>query len=282
MDKHFVETTPRQNLPVLLALTDLWNDLLLGSSARAVVPFTEACAQYPRFVAAIESQTCCRLSEGPDDRACCSSTIIDAGLDGSIDRALYQSVRPFNTDTIMVMDNQLSFNISRSLSSVAKDELLSVQDSLMSSLFAHLDGLALGNDLVAATKSFSGGSLISSPGSHPTLPGDIAEGNRPSSLLMVDKLDAFACGQLLALAEHRALTKAFLCGLDPFVKEPGSSLRMHRTDMVKEELREFFLFENEDEMDDGHEGRLNLASTTLLRHYAALMRSQRVKGAPKR
>eukprot|EP00536_Pseudo-nitzschia_multiseries_P006493 jgi/Psemu1/193237/e_gw1.139.123.1 len=70
MDQHFVETNPRHNLPVLLALTDVWNDCLLSPSnsnksnpysnnaGRILTPYTEALVAYPAFVAALEAQTC--------------------------------------------------------------------------------------------------------------------------------------------------------------------------------------------------------------------------------
>jgi glucose-6-phosphate isomerase len=58
MDGNFVETDPRHNLPVLLALTDVWNDSFLGSNGRIVSPFTEVFATYPAFCATLESQTC--------------------------------------------------------------------------------------------------------------------------------------------------------------------------------------------------------------------------------
>ena len=58
MDGDFVDSNPRHNLPVLLALTDVWNDAFLGSTGRVVAPFTEAFAAYPAFCAALEAQAC--------------------------------------------------------------------------------------------------------------------------------------------------------------------------------------------------------------------------------
>ena len=54
---------------------------------------------------------------------------------------------------------------------------------------------------------------------------EVSDGNRPSTLLMCDKCDAFVCGQLVALAEHRVVIKARLWNNDPFAKEIGSSIR---------------------------------------------------------
>ena len=59
IDLHFVNNNPRHNLPVLLALTDIWNDILLGNNtARIITPFSQALSAYPGFCAALEAQTC--------------------------------------------------------------------------------------------------------------------------------------------------------------------------------------------------------------------------------
>ncbi len=46
---------------------------------------------------------------------------------------------------------------------------------------------------------------------HKTFPG-----NRPSSSLLLRRLDAFAAGQLLALYEHRTVVEGFLWGVPSF------------------------------------------------------------------
>jgi glucose-6-phosphate isomerase len=41
-------------------------------------------------------------------------------------------------------------------------------------------------------------------------------GNRPSSSLLLTKLDAFAIGQLIALYEHRTAVQGFIWGINSF------------------------------------------------------------------
>jgi glucose-6-phosphate isomerase len=279
MDKHFVETNPRHNLPVLLALTDFWNDILLGSSARVVTPFSDAFAGYPKFVGAIESQTCCHVSDRSIHKTVHSSLVVDAGLDGAFDRAFFQSPSVLNTEIVMAMDSQIEFNAARALGLKTMNDVQAVHNSLMSSLFAHADDLAFGYSRPGQPDA---GGFPGSPGQNiNTEDEDFNNGNRPSLLLVTGKLDAFACGQLVALAEHRAIVKAHVSGIDPFVFEVGSSLRMNRTDIVKDELQEMFSSgchedDNEEDEDDdgGMHGPLNLATKTLLRHYASLVLNQ--------
>jgi glucose-6-phosphate isomerase len=41
-------------------------------------------------------------------------------------------------------------------------------------------------------------------------------GNRPSSSILMTKLDAFALGQLVSLYEHRTVTQGFIWGINSF------------------------------------------------------------------
>jgi glucose-6-phosphate isomerase len=273
MDRHFVETNLRHNVPVLLALLDVWNDSVLKSSARIVTPFAEAFAGFPAFVAGLESQTCGERTDQTmiPDRLNCAAMVVDGSLDESYDRALYRASTVMNSELLMVMDSQVDFNTSRTIGLGGMEDVHSSQDALTCSLFAHADELAFGFDRASAD--------VNSPGASPrtpTLATGSFEGNRPSSLLMVGKLDAFACGQLVALSEHRAVVKAHIWGLNAFVKETGSSLHMYRTDKLKTSLQELLVGHSEDE-DKGEEyEKLNLSTKTLLDHYASVARSQRI------
>ena len=287
MDTHFVETNPRHNLPVLMALTDLWNDAFLGSTGRVVTPFTEAFGAFPEYVAALESQTCGKMMDRVSRLGSSSSSaiVIDGGLHGTYDRALYQGGGVMPSELITAMDTQVAVNTS-TLDSL--DDLLTNQDALMCSLFAHADELAFGSEdprstlpgvrsssSLPRTESFS--STIS------VINTEASDGNRPSSLIMCGKCDAFACGQLLALSEHRTVIKAKLWDVDPFAGEVGSSIRANRTEELKEELHKLYLkkssrgdLRDDESEDEGGQSKVNLSTSTILGHYASLMHDQRI------
>lgn len=276
LDTHFVETNPRHNLPVLLALTDVWNDTFLSATARAVTPFTEALAAFPAYVGALESQTCCHGRQTDSDlfgtnRKACSSAVLDGGLDRALDRTFFQSDKIANSELVMTLDCQVAFNVVRTLSS--SDDIHAAQDTLMCSLFAHADELAFGR-ILSRDSSFSPSQ--SDPLTSPLAsPQNLSTGNRPSTLLICGKLDAFACGQLIALSEHRAVVKAHIWGIDPFVRDVGSSLCTDRTEDLRCELANFFSEQDREDGDDEGEQNMILSTKTLLSHYANLMRGER-------
>ena len=84
---------------------------------------------------------------------------------------------------------------------------VSSHDELMSNFFAQPDALAYGktlNDLIQEE-------VPEDLRQHKVFPG-----NRPSSSILMTKLDAFAVGQLLAIYEHRTEVQGFVWGINSF------------------------------------------------------------------
>ena len=324
IDLHFVNTNPRHNLPILLALTDIWNDVLLGNQVgRIVTPFSQPFKGYPAYCAALEAQVCGNTAptmshrgSGANDgvspvgaaasphpstmrrgrtghaRGGCSSLVVDGGL-STYSRLLYQSdVCIMNSEIVLALDCQLQFNAIRRLnlmpSSQLNDTVTASQDAMVCSAFAHADELAFGGmgDNFSSNKSDSTGTYSFSPSAGPGTPSGatdlerLSRGNRPSSLLICNKIDAFACGQLIALAEHRATVKAHICGQSSWHQELGSSLRMVRTDHLKEGFGHILsAIRNGDDDDENEESvrnnDMNLSTRTILKHYARLAKGAR-------
>lgn len=306
MDKHFVDTSMRHNIPVLLALADIWNETLLGIPTRLCTPFSQGMTGYPELVATLEAQTCSKLranvvqgtqageptfSSSPHvthstdkHHLACSALVLDSGVHGAYDRALYQSSTVLNNEILAVMDNQVEFNVSRSIGTGGMDDIRSAEDAAMCSIFAHADEMAFGTDFSVSDSEIFRQSPISTPQNFETKEQGLGktEGNRPSMLIIAGKLDAFACGQMLALAEHRAAVKAHICGLDPFVREVGSSLRMNRSDLLKDELANIrarnasgVTAEDETSGYGANNNSMILSTKTILEHYANLSFSGR-------
>ena len=87
-------------------------------------------------------------------------------------------------------------------------EPVSSHEELMSNFFAQPDALALGKTVSQLKAEGVPEALLE----HKTFLGD-----RPSlSLLFLGPLDAYKCGQLLALYEHRVAVEGFLFGVNSF------------------------------------------------------------------
>lgn len=132
-------------------------------------------------------------------------------------------------------------------------ETVSNHDELMSNFFAQPDALAYGKnyeDLAAQG-----------------VPENLQEhkyfsGNRPSSSLLLKELNAFSCGQLLSIYEHRTAVQGFvwgICSFDQWGVELGKVLatsvrkQMHETRENKGEVKGF-----------------NPSTTSLLKKYLSM------------
>ena len=303
MDAHFIETNPRHNLPVLLALVDFWNDAFLSSSGKLVTPFTDAFSSYATFLAAVQAQTCGQgagKSGAPAARSA-PAMIIDGGKFGNYDRVVYQSGRSFASELILAMETQAaSPAASKCLGAEGTEDAIAAHDDLVCSFFAHADVLALGSTGSREEQGNALGSstslgLSSSPSFDAASPRspldgsneneDTADGNRPSTLMICGACDAFTCGQLVALAEHRAAISARLWDVDPFATfapSHGTALRTKETERVKEKLHQLYErlargdFGDEDQEFLSEGTKLNQATSTILWHYANRMRDQKM------
>jgi hypothetical protein len=199
-------------------------------------------------------------------------------------------------------------DFSRLLFASNIDDELSNQDHLMCSFFAHADVMAVGSAnarvrdgdgrSVASGYTFGGlgGSAsfdtasnhfpaTSSPMNNGEVENDTAEGNHPSTLLLCSRCDAFACGQLIALAEHRAMVTARLWDIEnpyAFASSHGSILRSRQEDLMKEQLDLTYQrldllghLDDDDEADHGGGPKLSVAVKTLLGHYATSMHDKK-------
>lgn len=261
-----------------MALTDVWNESFLQSTGRIVTPYADAFAAYPAFCAILESQTCGNAL--PSSMAVVGTQVVDGGLNHAYDRSLYQSNKSQPTELVMMLDSQLASNTT-GLGDM--EEIHSAQDYLLCSLFAHADELAFGSSTAAEGSKGNPSLHPASLNNHGPLTDPIgstlekvSEGNRPSVLVLCGPLDAFACGQFVAMAEHRAIVKARLWDLDPFVRETASTLRASRVDVLKETLATMLHSKQlDDDDDDDDDATTNLSTKTILRHYANLVRDRR-------
>jgi len=256
----------------------------------------------------------------PSSRMAPSAVVIDGGVCGTYDRVSYQGGKAPPTEMIVSMESQVPHR-NRGRYALGQVLLgggglnedgrpaLTNQDHLVCSFFAHADVMAFGGGGmrnrdsrsvaggggVGGSYHYGGGGGLGSTSfdsighsiNYTTDHQDFAEGNRPSTLLLCGRCDAFTCGQLIALAEHRALVSARLWDIDQpaFAQSHASTLRTKQTDIMREKLEVMYerLFvngggawqeEDEDVFADNIGPKLNLSATTLLGHYAQRMRDQ--------
>ncbi len=203
IDEHFLRAPLRKNLPVLLGLFGVWNSTFLGHATRALLPY---CQALHRFAAHIQQVD---MESNGKGVALDGSTLpfpageIDFGEPGtngqhSFYQLLHQG-RVVPADFIGFVESQQPLAV--------KGEKVVNHDELMANFFAQPDALAFGKTADECRAEGVPDELIP----HKAFPG-----NRPSNVLLLERLDAYAVGQLLALYEHRTAVQGFVWGNNSF------------------------------------------------------------------
>ncbi len=188
MDRHFREAPLEANAPVLLALAHVFNRNGLRRPLRAVIPYAQRLRLLPSYLQQLEMESNGKQVEAggaPVERATAASVFGDAGTNGqhAYFQLLHQGVDVVPLDILAVRHNT--------------EGDPAAQRKLLANAVAQAEALMVGRD---------GG-----PEPHRHFPG-----NRPSSFVLLDRLDPARLGALLALYEHKTFVESVLWRINPF------------------------------------------------------------------
>jgi glucose-6-phosphate isomerase len=217
IDDHFFNAPLRDNIPVLLGLLGVWNSTFMGYTTRAILPYAQALHRFPAHVQQVDMESNGKRVALDGVPLLHPSGEINFGEPGtnshhSFFQLMHQG-RVVPADFIGFMESQRPIDLP--------GEAVSSHDEFMSNFFAQPDALAYGKTLVDLIQE--------------GVPDGLREhmvftGNRPSSSILMTRLDPFAIGQLLALYEHRTAVQGFLWGINSFDQygiELGKLLAKH-------------------------------------------------------
>jgi glucose-6-phosphate isomerase len=187
MDEHFRIAPWRQNLPALLGLLGVWNIDFLQLPTLAVLPYDDRLARFPAYLQQLDME-----SNGKSVR-----------LDGS----------PVFAPTAPVIWGEPGNNAQHSFFQLlhqgtpraALDFLVTVDSSCGDQ---NAQDLAIANCLAQA-EAFAYGAASD-------LKQKVHEGNRPSNLLLFERLRPATLGRLVALYEHKVFTQSAVWGINAF------------------------------------------------------------------
>lgn len=196
IDRAAEEPDIRKNLPLLLALLGIWNRNFLGHSALAILPYSQALI---RFVAHL--QQCDMESNGKSINRQGETVnyqtgpIVwgEPGTNGQ--HAFYQLL---HQGTTIVPAEFIGFRRNQ-----YGEDLLVENSTSQNKLLANL---------LAQVLALAGGKQDANP--NRTFPG-----NRPSSLLMAERLTPGVMGELLAIYENKIAMQGFIWNINSFDQE---------------------------------------------------------------
>jgi len=224
IDQHFITAPPRANLPILLGLLGVWNSSFLKHPARAIACYAQAMLKFAPHIQQVDM-------ESNGKHVTVSGTALDFDA-GEVDfgepgtNGQHSFFQLFHQGRVVPVDF-IGFAQSQNPTEM-KEEVVSNHDELMSNFFAQPDALATGKTVEELKADGVAQSVI---------PHKQMSGNRPSNVLLLNRLDAYSIGQLLALYEHRTAVQGFVWGINSF-DQMGVELGKVLATQVRSQLAE--------------------------------------------
>ena len=241
MDQHFRTSPFERNLPVLMALLSIWYNDFFGSQTVAVLPYEQYLKRFPAYLQQLTME-----SNGKhitlDGRAVDYNTGPvywgEPGTNGQ--HSFYQLI---HQGTRLIPCDFIAFG--NALTPVGFHH-----DILLANVFAQAEALAFGKTRDQVKAEGTPDWLV---------PHRVFEGNRPSNIILAERLSPAVLGKLVALYEHIVFTQGAIWELDSF-DQWGVELGKVLAQRIIPELRSAV------EPKLGHDSSTN----QLIRHYRGL------------
>ena len=225
MDKHFRDQPLDDNLPVMLAMTGIWNRNVLGYSSQAVIPYSRRLRKLPAFLQQLEMESNgkSKTRDGKDTGLTCPIIWGDEGTNGqhAFFQWLHQGTPGAPVDFVAVLEDAES-----------RPEH---HRALLANCFAQSEALMLGKaeHIVREemAKENNGADNVDALAPQKTF-----AGNRPSTTLTLDALTPFALGHLIALYEHKTFVQGIIWNVNSF-DQWGVQLGKVLADTILDEMK---------------------------------------------
>ncbi|WBY03792.1 glucose-6-phosphate isomerase [Ramlibacter tataouinensis] len=187
MDRHFRSEPLERNLPVRLALLDVWYRDFHGFGSRSVAPYHSALRRLPAYLQQLEMESNGKRVDRQGRVLPYATSPVVWGEPGTNGQHAYFQMLHQGTDVVPVEFIAVK---------TPAHGLAEHHPQLLANVLAQAAALMLGKD---------------DPGGHKHFPG-----NRPSTLLLLDRLDPQSLGALIALYEHRVFCAGAIWGINSF------------------------------------------------------------------
>ena len=188
MDRHFRLTEPAANLPLIAAFVDQYYSRLRGAETRAVFAYDERLRLLPSYLQQLEMESngkSVKADGSPLDGPTAAITWGGVGTDAqhAVFQLLHQGTRLVPVEFVAAIEPEHVLDDGH-------------HRALLINCFAQGAALMAGKANDDPARAYAG--------------------DRPSTTILLDRIDAGRLGALLAFYEHRTFANAVLMGINPF------------------------------------------------------------------
>jgi glucose-6-phosphate isomerase len=243
LDEHFRTAPLAANLPALIGLLTVWYVNFFGAQSVGVMPYEQYLKRFPAYLQQLTMESNGKHVTRDRDRVDYDTGPVywgEPGTNGqhSFYQLIHQGTRLIPVDLI---------GFGKTLNPLGDHH-----DILSSNVFAQAQALAFGKTEQE----------VRAEGTAPdVVPHRVMEGNRPTNVLLAEKLTPRLLGTLVALYEHNVFTQGTIWGIDSF-DQWGVELGKQLAVQIIPELT------SDTEPELGHDSSTN----ALIRRYRSLKR----------
>ncbi|MBE0362381.1 glucose-6-phosphate isomerase [Pseudoalteromonas ulvae UL12] len=217
IDQHFLTADFEHNIPVIMALLSVWNTSFLGADAQAILPYDQTMHMLPAYLQQAEMESNGKSVTFSGESVNYTTVPLIWGMTGiNGQHAFYQYLHQGTT----IVPADFIGSVTPSIDVGQHHQVL------MSNFFAQTQALMDGvnEDTITADLKSKG---VSEARISELVKHKVHQGNRPTTSILLDKIDARAVGRLVALYEHKIFCQGILleiCSFDQWGVELGKGL----------------------------------------------------------
>jgi glucose-6-phosphate isomerase len=198
MDEHFRTAPFEQNLPILLGLLTVWYTDFFDAQTVAVLPYEQYLKRFPAYLQQLTMESNGKHVTLDGKQVNYDTGPVYWGEPGTNGQhSFYQLI---HQGTRLIPCDFIAFG--HALTPLGRHH-----DMLLSNVFAQAEALAFGKTAEEVKAEGTRKGLV---------PHRVFEGNRPSNVILADRLTPEALGKLVALYEHSVFTQGAIWNINSF------------------------------------------------------------------
>lgn len=231
MDDHFKTTPFEKNIPVQLSLISIWYNNFWGAESEAIIPYTQYLRNFPAYLQqGIMESNGKGIDRNGDPIDYQTGTIIWGASGTNAQHAFFQLM---HQGTKLIPADFIGFK--KSLYGETEHH-----QKLMANYIAQTEAFMCGKNKEAVSKELQDQGLDASTIAKLT-PFKVFEGNRPTNSILIDQLNPYNLGALIATYEHKIFVQGILWNIfsyDQWGVELGKQLaNIILSDLGKDDVK---------------------------------------------
>jgi len=206
IDKHFSQAPVEKNIPLILALINIWYNNFFGAQTETILPYDQYMHRFAAYFQQGNMESNGKYVDRNGDKVSYSTGPVIWGEPGTNGQhAFYQLI---HQGTKLIPCDFIA-------PAVSHNPLGDHHEKLLSNFFAQTEALAFGKTKQDVEQEFTiAGKKIEDISE--VLPFKVFEGNRPTNSLLIKEMTPYTLGALIAIYEHKIFTQGVIWNIFSF------------------------------------------------------------------